>query len=184
MNFCSSLPGRAFKGCSVKFLPTKGNEVLISAYKNKISCLDLLIELRLIGRCRRHSFKENQADTTSGSFLIPETNAALIRQGRGIPCLAGNSRSPSHALFHSPYQESAQSMQTSGIILHCLSKAESKIHIIWTRREDNLLMFCCVWLFLYQLTSSILLVPAEEPRLQLSSLEHDLWPLISSMHSK
>lgn len=39
IEFSPLLPGRAFKGCSVEFLPTKGNEVLISAYKNKISCL-------------------------------------------------------------------------------------------------------------------------------------------------
>lgn len=35
--FSLLLPERAFKGCSIEFLPTKGNEVLISAYKNKIS---------------------------------------------------------------------------------------------------------------------------------------------------
>lgn len=43
IEFSPLLPGRASKGISVKFLPTKGNEVLISAYKKKISCLDLLI---------------------------------------------------------------------------------------------------------------------------------------------
>lgn len=39
LNFLSLLRGRASQGCSVKFLPTKGNDVLISAYKKKISCL-------------------------------------------------------------------------------------------------------------------------------------------------
>lgn len=39
LNFLPLPPGRASQGCSVEFLPTKGNEVLISAYKKKISCL-------------------------------------------------------------------------------------------------------------------------------------------------
>lgn len=39
LNFLLLLRGRVSEGCSVEFLPTKGNDVLISAYKKKISCL-------------------------------------------------------------------------------------------------------------------------------------------------
>lgn len=39
IEFSAVIAGRASQGCSVEFLPTKGNEVLISAYKKKISCL-------------------------------------------------------------------------------------------------------------------------------------------------
>lgn len=39
LNFLPLPLGRVYQGCSVEFLPTKGNEVLISAYKKKISCL-------------------------------------------------------------------------------------------------------------------------------------------------
>lgn len=92
IEFSPLLPGRAFKGCSVEFLPTKGNEVLISAYKNKISCF--WSSYGWLAVVRRRSLKENRAYSISGSFLFSETNAALIHQGRGMLGLAGNPRSP------------------------------------------------------------------------------------------
>lgn len=90
--FSPLLPGRAFKGRSVGFLQTKGNEVLISAYKNKIFCFWSSYGWLAVV-CRR-SLKENQADSLSGSFLFPGTNAALIHQGRGMLGQAGNSIAP------------------------------------------------------------------------------------------
>lgn len=64
IEFSPLLPGRAFKGCSVGFLPTKGNEVLISAYKNKIS--SFWSSYGWLAVVRRRSLKQNQAYSISG----------------------------------------------------------------------------------------------------------------------
>lgn len=89
IQFPSLLPPRAFRVHSVEFLPTKENEVLISAYKKKTSCL--WFGYGWLAVAHKHSLKENWADNVLGSFLFAETNATLIHQGRGM--LAGNPRS-------------------------------------------------------------------------------------------
>lgn len=78
LNFLPLLPGRASEGWSVEFLPTKRNEVLISAYKKKISCL--WSGYGWLAVVRRRSLKENQADSVSGSFFFHETNGPLKHQ--------------------------------------------------------------------------------------------------------
>lgn len=107
LNFLPLLPGRASEGWSVEFLPTKGNEVLISAYKKKISCL--WSGYGWLAVVRRSSLKENQADSVSGSFFFRETNGPLKHQGR---CMLDLAETLDHhnTAIHFQSQESAKSL--------------------------------------------------------------------------
>lgn len=91
LNFLPLPPGRASQGCSVEFLPTKGNNVLISAYKKKFSCL--WSGYGWLAVVRRRSLKEKQADSVSGSFFFHETNGPLKHQGR---CMLGLAETLDH----------------------------------------------------------------------------------------